>query len=311
MKRTTMNTPKLKYIHVTLIFCLLTVASFENQAALFKRANNTYIAAENLPKESLVPGGIALIPFKHKSKTAPKVTFHGNQVMVLQTSKKQWLAVVGLSLKLKPGEYFIELYKIKKSSKDEPETEKIHFEIKDKEYQAQYITLKNKKQVSPSQKSLDRIREESRTMKDVFRSFSEQAPTVLAMDYPVEGPLSSEFGLKRFFNMQARNPHSGIDIAAPKGSEIQSPLAGIVAATGMYYFNGNTVLIDHGQGFVAMYCHLDQISVSKGQTIKAGEILGTVGSTGRATGPHLHWSLNLNNTRIDPLLFLNTHSESQ
>jgi murein DD-endopeptidase MepM/ murein hydrolase activator NlpD len=121
---------------------------------------------------------------------------------------------------------------------------------------------------------------------------------------PIKGKISSPFGLKRFFNDQARDPHSGLDIAAPEGKAIAAPANGVVAQTGDYFFNGQTVMIDHGQGIISMMCHLSKIEVVKGQMIKQGDVIGKVGQTGRATGPHLHWGMSINNARVNPLLVL-------
>lgn len=250
-----------------------------------------------LPKEALVPGGIALIPLKISGDKMPEVFFRGNRIMVHQQNQ-QWIAVVGIPLSTKPGQHKLVV-------KGNPEnTREVSFQVKAKEYQSQYLTVTNKRHVNPNPDDLARIKKEKTEMVAAFKNWKQVADDLTSFSLPAQGPFSSPFGLRRFFNNEPRKPHSGLDIAAPEGTPISAPADGVVVAVGDYFFNGNTVLIDHGQGLVTMYCHLKEIHVSKDQTVKTGDPLGLVGKTGRVTGPHLHWSVSLNNTRVDPMLFL-------
>ena len=247
-----------------------------------------------LPSESRVPGGIAIIELdKVTSTQAPEATFNGQRVMVTQESGK-WLAIVGIPLKAKIDEALT----VKAAGKS------YSFNISDNDYPEQRLTGIPSKYVEPDPKQVARWREESKVQNAAYKTWSESNTPVLELAMPAQGPYSSAFGLKRFFNDQPRAPHSGLDIAAPDKSPIKVAAAGKVTAVGEYFFNGNTVIVDHGHGLSTMYCHMSRIDVKVGDQLELGEQIGLVGKTGRVTGPHLHWGVSLNNTRVDPLLFV-------
>jgi len=258
-----------------------------------------------LPESEPVPGGIAVIQVGPAHQPAPRVYFDGQRVLVMRDGNA-WQAVVGLPLNLEPGTQRIYV------GGDEADGGRaIEFQVGTKQYEEQHLTLANKRQVEPEPRDLRRIKRESKILQRAFSTWSERPPASLSFDLPVPGRLSSSFGLKRFFNEQPRQPHSGLDIAGPAGTPIVAPAPGRVIATGNFFFNGRTVLIDHGEGLISMYNHLSRITVKKGMRVKRGAQIGLRGSTGRVTGPHLHWTISLNNARVDPMLFLPAQVRTQ
>jgi len=243
-----------------------------------------------------VPGGIAVITLP--ADADPATAHYRDRKVLITHNDDNTLAVIGLPLAAKPGRHYL------KVKNRQGETQSIGFQVQDKAYEEQHITITDKRKVNPEKRDMERITRESQQIKTALRHWSAQDDVIVTFRKPVEGPTSSPFGLRRFFNEQARNPHSGLDIAAPEGTPIRAPAPGTVLDTGDFFFNGNTVLLDHGQGLVTMYCHMSEINVTPGQTVNSGDTLGAVGMTGRVTGPHLHWGVSLNDARIDPLLFL-------
>ena len=151
-----------------------------------------------------------------------------------------------------------------------------------------------------------RYEREAAHLKTVMATMTQPLPMTanLRMQVPVPGRRSSSFGLRRVFNGQSRNPHSGMDIAAPTGTPVKAPLPGKVIDVGEYFFNGGTVWLDHGGGLLSMYCHLSKMDCKVGDMVQTGEAFCKVGATGRVTGPHLHWSVMLNRAMVDPALFI-------
>lgn len=255
------------------------------------------------PPAEPVPGGVAVIPLDIGGSELPVARFRGNRVMVLQHDGV-WSAVIGIPLGSRRGHYKLH---VDHGGHDQA----ITFLVEPKQYQEQHITLKNRHMVNPTAEDMKRIRSDHQVIHRALHHYSPLAEVPTRFTLPVSGRVSSTFGLRRFFNDQARKPHSGIDLAAPAGTPVLAPAAGRVSATGNFFFDGNTIFIDHGQGLVTMYAHLSAIAVKAGQTVKAGEVIGKVGMTGRATGPHLHWGVSLNDARVDPALFLTPEALAQ
>ncbi len=253
-------------------------------------------------ESSPVPGGIALVELDATkypvSKPAPDVTWNGKFIATLLQADS-YFALVGIPLSTKAGEHTLSI-----GQKNSPASS-VNFIVNAKTYEEQHLVIKNKRKVNPAPLDMERINRENKRLKDV-KSYRADRLIAQQFDWPLKGIMSSPFGLKRFYNGQARRPHGGIDIAAPEGTPILAPADGLVVDTGDYFFNGNSVFIEHGLGLQTFYAHMSRIDVKEGDRVTRGQILGAVGATGRVTGPHLHWSVGLNATWVNPLLLLPT-----
>jgi murein DD-endopeptidase MepM/ murein hydrolase activator NlpD len=205
--------------------------------------------------------------------------------------------VVGIALGAEPGTSHVVVHRAGGADVRQP------FMVDSVRYAEQRLSVAPGK-VDLSKRDLDRYERERAHLAQVMAVFSDTVPATLRLRQPVAGARSSSFGMRRIFNGQSRNPHSGMDIAASAGSPVIAAAAGRVIDVGDYFFNGKTVWLDHGRGLLTMYCHLSAITVGPGDIVKAGDVIGAVGATGRVTGAHLHWSVSLNRVMVDPALFL-------
>jgi murein DD-endopeptidase MepM/ murein hydrolase activator NlpD len=248
-----------------------------------------------LPEQALVPGGIALLQLPdHKADT--KVFFNDKRVAIFPY-KNTWFAMAGIGLSSKPGDYEFSINRADGLSVRSKVT------VEYKKYDEQHLTIKNKRKVNPNKKDTERIIAEGKRKKKAKTQFNETTPNVDFI-WPVTGRISSIFGLRRFFNEQERNPHNGLDIAADEGTPIKAVADGTVTESGDFFFSGNMIFIDHGQGIISLYAHMSNIAVKTGDKIKQGDVIGNVGQTGRATGPHLHFAIISNQVLIDPIFML-------
>ena len=238
------------------------------------------------------PGGVAIIDLGTADGPTPVVEYAGKRVLVMQEGG-QWRAAIGIPLDSEPGRATIRL----------ANNIVLSFEIDEHAYREQRLNV-DRKYVSLCEEALERLGRERKIIDAALTNWRETPLDGIDLQPPVDGPRSSSFGLRRFFNDEPRSPHKGMDIAVPAGTPVIAPRTGVVTATGDFYFNGNTVFVDHGQGYVTMYCHLSEIAVEEGQAVTAGDTIGAVGKTGRVTGPHLHFGTYLNGTAVDPALLL-------
>ena len=258
-------------------------------------ASPTLAFCYTLPHESAVPGGVKILKLDIHSNSMPYVEIDGHRALVVRDDAS-WIAVIGipLSAPLAPQQVIVH-------SGDG--RQQVQFSIGDKQYASQSLNVAPG-QVNLSKADLERVNRDKEIIEHAMSRWTDEQPEALRMPQPIPGVRSSSFGMRRIFNGESRNPHMGMDIAAPVGTLVRAPLAGTVIDTGNYFFNGNTVFVDHGRGMISMYCHLSAINVKPGEHVAAGTTLGKVGMTGRVTGPHLHWGLSLNRAWVDPELFV-------
>jgi murein DD-endopeptidase MepM/ murein hydrolase activator NlpD len=248
-----------------------------------------------LPHENAVPGGIKIIHLDDSGASIPYVDADDARALVVRDGTN-WVAIVGIPLSAPLGPRRVTV-------RDTGGRHEVEFDVGSKQYASQSLKVPPR-QVNLSKADLARVASERVRIDHALERYSEPPPESLHLPQPIPGPRSSSFGMRRIFNGESRNPHSGMDIAAPVGTPVRVPIAGTVVDTGEYFFNGNTVFVDHGRGLISMYCHLSAIDVTPGQRVAAGATLGAVGMTGRVTGPHLHWGLAINHAWVDPELFV-------
>lgn len=249
-----------------------------------------------LPRSSAVPGGVVVVDLGEAQGPAPEAKWQGRPVVVIPDGGR-FKAVVGVALSVAPGDYELEVREAAGGQRSVP------LKITAKKYREQHLTVAPG-QVDLSPADAARVEKEQVQLATSYNSFSDALPATFVLRQPTPGPRSDSYGSRRFFNKQPRNPHSGMDIAASTGTPIIAPADGVVLEVGDFFFNGGTVIIDHGRGFVTLYCHLSGFDVKKGDVVKTGQRIGKVGATGRVTGAHLHFGVLLNGASVDPGLFL-------
>lgn len=253
----------------------------------------------SVESRALKPGEMLLFVVEgHDARKAPQAVLGGQKLDFFPApSSGTWLALAGLDVEAKPGA--LTLKTTLRPPGGKPRVEDRLLEVEPAVFPTQELKVAGK-YVTPSKTDSERAETEASRLHKLFTRGEPKRLFEGRFDSPIPGAPSSRFGERRVFNGQPRAPHSGADLRARKGVPIKAPAAGKVVLAGPLFFQGLTVVLDHGLGVTTLYAHLSQLGVKAGQTVKKGQVIGRVGATGRVTGPHLHWALKWRSARVDP-----------
>lgn len=272
-------------------------------AALFP--SNTYqtLTVDGIPVEfvfrSLQPGEVILAVLKGEPPVkAVRLQFLGKKY-ILSASRpgEKPFALIGVDLDVKPQSYVIRITAEKEDgTKEEARQE---FLIDPKNFSQKRFWIKESL-IAPPPQELERIRREQEFLQDIYNCITPEWLGTGSFIPPLDQEAFPNFGQRRIYNKRPPSVHAGVDIGAPWGTPIRAANSGKVVLASSLYFSGKTVIIEHGQGVFSIYGHMSKFLVKRGDVIKKGALIGKVGSTGRSTGPHLHWALKIYESRVDP-----------
>jgi murein DD-endopeptidase MepM/ murein hydrolase activator NlpD len=243
-------------------------------------------------------GDVILIRIKSSDdRTTPEGSFMGRKLKFFRAESGDFVALAGVDMRASSGEYRLEI-------SDGKNILERDIKIISGSFETQELSLpKNMVDLDPE--TLKRVKAELLRLTQLWSVLNDERLWDGRFIMPVRGAIISPFGARRIINGQERNPHSGIDIKAQEGEPVIAPNSGKVVLIDKQFFGGKTLVLDHGYGIYSMFFHLSTIAVSPDQQVEKGSIIGYVGATGRATGPHLHWGIRLHGLRINPLSLIN------
>lgn len=218
------------------------------------------------------------------------------------SNKNSYAALIGIDMNTEPNLYTLSL--VLENEKGRKIKKNYKIKVRPTKFGIQRLTLP-KEMVELDEETLKRVRSEQEKIGKVWNIFTEEYLWEGNFIAPAEGEVSSNFGLRRIINGEPKNPHKGIDFAAPEGTPVYAPNNGRVVFIDEQFFSGKSLIIDHGFGLFTMYFHLSEILVDNGEDIKRGQLIAKVGKSGRATGPHLHWGMRLNGAWVNPISIVN------
>jgi murein DD-endopeptidase MepM/ murein hydrolase activator NlpD len=251
-----------------------------------------------LEPKKVGPGDILIVTVKNVSGPV-EGTFNGKKVY-FSPSKESVKAVLGIDLLTEPGTYDLQIAAAGTALQRT-------VTISEKAYPTQRLTLpRDMVELSPENEA--RVEREQKKMAAIWPN--ENARLWLGSFLnPLEGEIVTSFGVRRIINKIPKNPHSGVDVSGNEGDPVRSPNGGTVVLVDDQFYSGRSLVIDHGQGIYTMFFHLSKVLVRPGQEVKKGDVVARVGSTGRSTGPHLHWGVRMQGARVDPLELIKLNLE--
>jgi murein DD-endopeptidase MepM/ murein hydrolase activator NlpD len=259
---------------------------------------------------SLQPGEVVLVTVRSPK---PVRELHGTAFgkrfsFYRGANPRTWRGLIGIDLETAPGRYPVRL---RGFFLDGSATSAVHeLRVRDKSFETRRLTV-DEKYVTPPKELEERIAKEANRLTVLFATLNPERLWQGPFVPPVPVPANDNFGRRSILNGKPRSPHTGIDFPAEAGTEIHAPNSGRVVLADDLYFSGNTVVLDHGLGLYSFFGHLSRFSVHTGDRVQTGDVVGRVGSTGRSTGPHLHWTVRLMGTRVDPLSLIAALSSGQ
>lgn len=258
----------------------------------------SYSVSVSIKPDKIPLGGIALATIKTNDKIKVlDVRFLGERIpYYLDPSSRDYFVLIGAGLDCKPG---IHILTIAWQGIDAPGLYSHKVRVMARTFPEERLSVPERMVEFPP-KILERVLNDQKAVKDTCGKISNERYWRRPFVWPVKSKILSRFGFRRIFNNKPRSPHSGVDLRAPEGTPVLASNNGKVAMIRDCYLSGKTVIIDHGKGLYTLYAHLDSYKVTEGQAIKQGQVIGLAGSTGRATGPHLHWGVSLLGKRLDP-----------
>jgi len=267
--------------------------------ALSPSAKSVPGLAVSVHGRAMMPGEVLTVDVRTTGEiTAVTVSGLGQDTTAWRIGESRWRALIGIDLDVKPGSQVVTASARARSG--DPLTGQASFDVEPKELPTRTLTV-DPRFVTPTPSVRPRIEREAAELGRLFQTATATDTWPGAFEVPIAGALVSGFGVRSVFNGQARAPHGGADFASPLGTPVAAPNAGTVVLVGDLYFTGKTVVLDHGAGLVSLFAHLSRVDVRQGESVTRGTILGAVGATGRVTGPHLHWTVRLHGTHVDPM----------